>query len=37
MKEFKEYLVQCIKEWLDAAGEREVRIAYAYVKRLLHK
>ena len=33
----KEYLAQIIKEWVDAADERCVRIIHAYVKRLLRK
>lgn len=33
----KDYLIQCIVEWLNSASEQNIRVLYAYTKRLLHK
>lgn len=33
----KDYLIQRIVEWLNAASERQVNLAYTYIKALLHR
>lgn len=33
----KDYLIQCIIDWLNAANESDVRVIYAYARRWLHR
>lgn len=33
----KDYLIQRIIEWLNAASEHQVNLAYTYIKALLHR
>lgn len=33
----KDYLIQCIIEWLYAANDHDVNVIYAYAKRWLHR
>lgn len=33
----RDYLINCIIQWLNAASEHDVQVIYAYAKRWLHR